>query len=200
MALNNGNGDTSYNNFSEMPDIPYKIIEYLIEHGTEELWKLLKYQSFDALQQEDLAISDKKKMVWDCKDPLEENYNIFLKPLIGNSLDSGKEQCQLRIYRYDTVPINKLNAVLVYEIDIICQEKCANIEKDGIIWERTDAIESKLLNDLNGVDIGGVGFLSFDRNLSRTCKSLMSISNSKSFYGRSLFFAVSFVAPDSGGC
>jgi hypothetical protein len=52
---------------------------------------------------------------------------------------------------------------------------------------------------LNGKEIGGTMPLSFDRTISRTCKSLMNISNSKSFYGRSLFLGQMLVAPDIGG-
>ena len=198
--LNNGNNYTAYNNFSTMATFPYKIVEYLLLNGSEELWKLLKYQTVDALDNADLTIEEKKKMVWDGIDPQEEYYSIFLKPLIGNSLDSGEEQCQLRIYRYDTVPVNKIESVVVYQIDIICQEKCANVYVDDVFCERTDAIESLLLKDLNGANIGGTGELVFDRTLSRTCKSLMSISNSKSFYGRSLYLAQTLIAPDSDGC
>ena len=198
--LNNGNNYTSFNNFISMPTFPYRIVEYLITNGSEELWKLLKYQTVDALDNENLTIEQKKDLVWDCIDPLEEKYNIFLKPLIGNSLDSGEEQCQLRIFRYDTIPIDKLTAVIVYQIDIICQEKCANVYANNTFCERTDVIESLLLNDLNGVNIGGTGELVYDRQLSRTCKSLMNISNSKSFYGRTLYLAQTLVAPDSSGC
>jgi hypothetical protein len=198
--LNNGNSSTAYNNFSVMPTFPYSIIEHLILNGSEELWKLLKYQTIDALDQPNLTAKEKKKLVWDGIDPLEEKYNIFLKPLIGNSLDSGEEQCQIRIYRYDTIPISRLQATVVYEFDIICQEKCANVYYNDAFCERTDLIEALLLKDLNGVDIKGTGDLVFDRNLSRTCKSLMNISNSKSFYGRSLFLAQTIIMPDSDGC
>lgn len=198
--LNNGNSSTAYNNFSIIPTFPYNIIEHLIINGSEELWKLLKYQTIDALEKPNLTAKEKKKLVWDGIDPLEEKYNIFLKPLIGNSLDSGEEQCQLRIYRYDTVPIDRLKAVVVYEFDIICQEKCANVYYDDAFCERTDLIESLLLRDLNGANIKGTGDLVFDRNLSRTCKSLMSISNSKSFYGRSLYLAQTILIPDTDGC
>lgn len=198
--LNNSNTYASYNNFSTLPMLPYSIVEYLILNGSEELWKLLKYQTVNALDNEDLTIEEKKKLIWDGVDPQEENYGIFLKPLIGNSLDSGEEQCQLRIFRYDTTPVNRLQSTVIYQIDIICQEKCANIYYNDYFCERTDVIESLLLKDLNGVNIGGTGELVFDRTLSRTCKSLMNISNSKSFYGRSLFLAQNIIIPDGSGC
>jgi len=199
--LNNNNNYLSYNNFDKVPTFPYQIIHYLIDGGNEDLFKALKYQDTDALSQNNLTSNEKLNLVWNGKDSQEQNYNIFLKPLIPNELDKATSQCQLRIFRYDTTPENRLNAVLIYEIDIITPEKCANLYYNNMLVERTDLIESLILNALNGTDIGGTQFLAFDRELSRSCKSLLNISNSKSFYGRSLFLAQRLISPDSsGGC
>lgn len=178
---------TTVNNFSNVPLFPYKIIEYLIYNGSEDLWKLLKYQSVDALSRPILTPKEKVKLIWNGKDTQEQDYNIFLKPLVINSMDTSLEQCQIRLYRYDTTPENRYRAIIIYELDIITNEKSAIVTYQGLPCERTDLIETELLNSLNDCDIHGMGNLIFDRELSRTCKSLIGISNSKSFYGRSLF-------------
>lgn len=177
----------SINNFSDMPLFPYKIIEHLVYNGSENLWKLIKYQTVDALEQPNLTPKEKVKLIWNGKDTQEQNYNIFLKPLNGNSLDDALSQCRINLYRYDNTPENRYMSIIIYEIDIITNEKSAIVTYKGLPCERTDLIEMELLNTLNDADIKGTGNLIFDRELSRTCKSLMSISNSKSFYGRSLF-------------
>ena len=44
--LANENNYMAFNNFSEMPDLPYKIIEVLLtdtSQDAEDFWKLLKY-------------------------------------------------------------------------------------------------------------------------------------------------------------
>ena len=68
-----------------------------------------------------------------------------------------------------------------------------------MLCERTDLIENLLIDALNGTDIGGTQMMMFDRELSRTCKSLLSINNSKSFYGRSLYIGQQLISPDTGG-
>lgn len=200
--LENNNAITAFNNFDEMPLFPYRIIEHLIKAKGEHaqmFWKLLEYQTIDALDKDDLTIQQKKAMIWDGIDTREENFNIFLKSLLGNSLDSAEQQTRVHIYRYDTTPINRLRATIIYEIDLIAQEKCANVLYNGVLCERLDLIESCLLNLINGAYIGGVGELMFDRTLSRTCKSLIGISNSKSFYGRSLFLGLTLLSADTDG-
>ena len=39
-----------YNDFLSMPYIPYRIIEYLA-YNNENLWKILKYNTYDCLSQ-----------------------------------------------------------------------------------------------------------------------------------------------------
>lgn len=198
--LNNNNNYLSFNNFRVLPLFPYKMVEHLIKNADENFWKLLKYQTTDALEKDDLTIKEKKAMIWDGSKPdKEEDYNIFLQPLIGNSLDSAENQCQLRIFRYDTVPTTAIESEVIYEIDIITQEKSAMVYYEDMLSERTDLIEYYLLDVLNGADISGTGVLVFDRQFSRTCKSLLNISNSKSFYGRSLFLGQRLIDPDNGG-
>jgi hypothetical protein len=199
--LENNNNYMSVNDYSEVPFIPYKIIQWLIVNNSETaemFWKLLKYQTIDALEQPNLTTKEKKNLVWSGQTD-EENYTIFLKPLIGNALDSAEQQMNIRLFRYSTTPIDIFDSTMVYELDIVCHEKVSNVRYNGMLTERTDLIENLLLNLLNGKDIGIGINLQFNRNLSRTCQSLMNISNSKSFYGRSIFIGLEMIAPNVGG-
>jgi hypothetical protein len=57
-----------------------------------------------------------------------------------------------------------------------------------------------LLSVLNGRDIGiGQNYLRYDRELSRTCQSLTNISNSKSFFGKTLVMGLLYECPSVGG-
>lgn len=201
MSTNNQN-NLSYNSFLNIPTIPYNIIAYEMTNGSQDFWKMLKYLTKKPLLESDLTLAQKRSLVWtggsDQDD--EQNYNIFLKPLIGNSLDDAVQQSQIRIFRFDTSPEDQYRSVITYEIDIICHEKCSNVYYSGGIAERTDVIESLLLNDLNGKEIPKVGILKFDRELSRYDKSIMNISNSKSFYGRSLMLSIRNLNVDKDGC
>lgn len=200
--LANENNYMAFNNFSEMPDLPYKIIEVLLtdtSQDAEDFWKLLKYTEVNALKQKNLTLKEKKAMIWQ-GESIEQNFNVFLKPLIGSAMDSAEAQTQLRLYRYNTVPTTQFEAIVCFEADFVTNEKTSLVRRNKILCERTDVMESLFLSVMNGRDIEiGSGVFQFNRELSRSCNSQLNIGNSKSFYGRSLILALQFVGADSGG-
>lgn len=200
--LSNGNSSMAFNDFSEMPYIPYKMLEALLTEESQvaqDFWKLLKYADVDALDKDNLTYDEKVELIWR-GESLEQNYNVFLKPLIGSSLDTAEAQTQLRIFRFTSMPTNQFEAILTIEADFITNEKTALVYQNGMLCERTDLMESMFLNIFNGRDIGvGSGFITFNREFSRSCNSQLNIGNSKSFYGRSLVLAINFVSGESGG-
>jgi hypothetical protein len=200
--LANENNYMAFNNFSEMPDLPYKIIEVLLtdtSQDAEDFWKLLKYTEVNALKQKNLTLKEKKAMIWQ-GESIEQNFNVFLKPLIGSAMDSAEAQTQLRLYRYNTVPTTQFEAIVCFEADFVTNEKTSLVRRNKILCERTDVMESLFLSVMNGRDIEiGSGVFQFNRELSRSCNSQLNIGNSKSFYGRSLVLALQFVGADSGG-
>lgn len=200
--LANGNSSTAFNDYRELPQLPYKIIEVLLTENSESaenFWKLLKYTDVNALDKENLTYEEKISLIWK-GETLEQNYNIFLKPLIGSSLDTAEAQTQLRLFRYTTSPLDQFESIICFESDFITNEKTALVYQNGLLCERTDVMESLYLDIMNGRDIGvGSSYLIFNRELSRSCNSQLNISNSKSFYGRSLVMAVDFINGESGG-
>ncbi len=200
--LSNGNNSVAFNDFSEMPYIPYKILETLLiekSHIAEDFWKLLKYADVDALSKDNLTYEEKVSLIWR-GESIEQNYNVFLKPLVGSSLDTAEAQTQLRIFRFTNMPTNQFEAVITFEADFITNEKTALVYQNGMLCERTDLMESMFLNIMNGRDIGiGSGYINFNREFSRSCNSQLNIGNSKSFYGRSLVMGINFANGESGG-
>lgn len=200
--LANENNYMAFNNFSEMPDLPYKIIEVLLtdtSQDAEDFWKLLKYTEVNALKQKNLTLKEKKAMIWQ-GESIEQNFNVFLKPLIGSAMDSAEAQTQLRLYRYNTIPTTQFEAIVCFEADFVTNEKTSLVRRNKILCERTDVMEALFLSVMNGRDIEiGSGVFQFNREMSRSCNSQLNIGNSKSFYGRSLILALQFVGADSGG-
>lgn len=200
--LANDNNYMAFNNFKEMPQLPYKVVTTLLtdeSKSAEDFWKLLKYVDNDALSKPNLTYEEKMELIWD-GNSLEQNYNVFLKPLIGSSLDNAEAQTQLRVFRFTTMPTSRLEAVMTIEADFITNEKTCLVYQDGILCERTDVMESLFLDVMNGRDVEiGSGVVMFDRELSRSCNSQLNIGNSKSFYGRSLVMALEFISGESGG-
>lgn len=200
--LSNGNSSMAYNDYKEMPQIPYKIIATLLTEtskSAENFWKILKYADVDALEKDNLTYDEKVALIWK-GESVEQNYNVFLKPLVGSSLDDAEAQTQLRIFRYTTMPTNQFEAIICFEVNFITNEKTALVYQDGLICERTDLMESLFLDIMNGRDIEiGSGVVTFNRELSRSCNSQLNIGNSKSFYGRSLIMALYFASGTTGG-
>ena len=200
--LANEDNYMGFNNFSEMPDFPYKIIEVLLtdtSQDAEDFWKLLKYTEVNALKQKNLTLKEKKAMIWQ-GESIEQNFNVFLKPLIGSAMDSAEAQTQLRLYRYNTIPTTQFEAIVCFEADFVTNEKTSLVRRNKILCERTDVMEALFLSVMNGRDIEiGSGVFQFNRELSRSCNSQLNIGNSKSFYGRSLILALQFVGADNGG-
>ena len=208
MFNNNGNSTVAYNNFKYMPQIPYKIIEKLAEDtnsSAENLWKILKYPITDAIKEPNLTFAEKMAILWtpNQTDASQENkFSIFLKPLVPSALNDADEQIQLRIHRIVTKPTNNLEAILVYQFDMITQEFCSMVyDEDDVLVERTDLMECYILDCLNGTDIGiGTGFLSFDnRMISGYVKSELAINNGKSLYGKSLRIPLRYMNIGKGG-
>lgn len=204
--ISNDNSYIAVNDFSLIPFIPYKIVEALLlstSREAENFFKCLKYSESDCLEKSDLTLEEKRKMLWSPNQndwTQEQNFNIFLKPLIGNSLDDSEQQTQMRVYEYNIIPTTNKTAVISYAFDFITEEKTSLIFYEGIIVERTSFMESCILNIFNGRDLSiGINYFQFSRDFNRYSGSTLNISNSKSFYGRTLIMGLLYSDPGSGG-
>lgn len=185
------------NTFNSMPQIPYQILTYLIDNN-ENLFKLLKYNSTDALQKDDLTKKEKIALLY-TEVGKEDDYHIFLKPLIGEEMTDSVTQ--LRLYKARITPTTNLKAVLNYEFDIVVGTKTNLVyDNDGIPCSRLDMIESEIINSLCGTSMFGVGGFQFNRELSNLCVQNTGLSNSKSFFGSSFVLACNWVEVDENGC
>lgn len=185
------------NTFNSMPQIPYQILTYLIDNN-ENLFKLLKYNSTDALQKDDLTKKEKIALLY-TEVGKEDDYHIFLKPLIGEEMTDSVTQ--LRLYKARITPTTNLKAVLNYEFDIVVGTKTNLVYDDnGIPCSRLDMIESEIINSLCGTSMFGVGGFQFNRELSNLCVQNTGLSNSKSFFGSSFVLACNWVEVDENGC
>lgn len=206
MLVNN-NSEYAYNDFTAVPQIPYKIVEALITSTSiyaTNLFKCLKYSESDCLSKPELTLNEKRKLIWSPDQSgwtKEQDFKIFLKPLIGNSLDSAEQQTQIRIYEHDILPQTKFQSILSYSFDLITEEKTSLIyNDDDILVERTSYMQSCILAIMNGRDIAiGQNYFQFSRDFDRYSGSILNISNSKSFYGRTLIMGLLYSNLQKGG-
>ena len=89
-----------YNSYYALPTIPYNILKHLAL-SDEIIWKLLKYNDYDALDKPNLTFSEKMELVW--KSGPQEQYGIFFTNLIEDAI---AEYCQL---------LDKTGGYYVYE-------------------------------------------------------------------------------------
>lgn len=175
-----------FNNYTSLPSVPYTIISYLAQHN-ERIFKVLYYQGSDALEKPDLTLEQKLDMIY-VDEGKEVDKHLFLKPLIGDEMvDSAT---QLRLYKYGISPTDNMTSVIDYRFDIITGSKISLVYDDGIPCSRLDIIETELLNTLNGVDLFGTGKFQFNKDLSHSDKQLLTLSNSKNFFGSLLILSV----------
>lgn len=185
-----------FNNFDSLPSVPYKILSYLAQNN-ERLFKVLYYQDSDALDKPNLTLEQKINMIY-VDQGKEIEKHIFMKPLVSDEMIDSTSQ--LRLYKYHISPIDNMVAVITYRFDIITGSKTSLIYDDGIPMTRLDVIESELLKTLNGIDLFGTGKFQFNKDLSNDDKQILTLSNSKNFFGSILMLSVRWVDVQGDNC
>lgn len=173
---------SNFNQLTRLPFIPYKIMEYLMQdEKANDLWKLLKYNTYDALSHLALTLDEKRAFIWKSPQTKQEEYRVFLTPLVEDSIP--EEITYIKLYRIETDSINHILAKAVYQFEVMFGGKISLVDYQGVPVNRFDLIEYIIISCLNGVEVGGVGVLQFNRQLSTSIYSSFLLSNSKTFCG-----------------
>lgn len=185
-----------YNSMSALPSIPYNILVHLAKNN-EIIWKLLKYNTYDALLQPDLSFSEKMSLIW--RQGAQDNYGIFLTNLIEDAIAESK--CIFKLYNFYNHASALYNSVAVYAFELLYGGKMSLVNYQGMPVSRGDLFINQILLTLNGAEVGGVGKLTFLDDMSRYDFARSIVGNSKTFTGVQLFMSV--MVGDSGevvGC
>ena len=184
-----------YNSMSRLPSIPYNILTYLAQEE-QILWKLLAYNSYDALSQPDLTFSQKMDLVW--KEGPQEPYSVFMTNIIDDAIPEAKTI--MKLYNYYIHAKDLFVAPTVYAFDILYGPKMSLVDYNGVPVSRADLFVNRILTLLNGVYVGGVGKLIFFDDISRYDLGRTVVGNSKTFTGYQIFLSVNVgdVGEDEG--
>lgn len=181
-----------YNSLASLPFVPYNILTYLAKNN-ETIWKMIKYNGYDALSHSDLSFDEKLSYVW--KEGKQEEYSVFFTNLIEDAICESK--CILKIYDYYIHARPSVYvATPVYAFEFLFGGKMSLVEYNGVPCNRGDVFIHEILNTLNGVEIGGIGKLVLSDDLSRYSATRAVIGNSKTFTGTVLYMAT--LMGDSG--
>ena len=183
------------NKFLSLPYIPFKIIMALLEN--DNFCKLIYYNTVDALERPNLTTEQKRDLIWDGQDNMDD-YHIFMTNVQPN--EETINRTILKIYRYNSDPIDRVHAVVSYAFDVLYGSKMPLVRCNGITCNRGDVIEMEIMKTLNGEDVAGVGFLQYDDDLTALCRSQVGIGNNYTFTGLSIIMATQVMDIEDGGC
>lgn len=177
-----------FNQLTPMPFIPYKIISHLAKDvKAEGLWKLLKYNTEDALSKPNLTLAEKMALL--CRNNADQNkYSVFLTRLIEN--EQIEERTILKIYKIATIAEDRYISTCAYAFDVLTGAKSSIVDYDGIPCSRLDVMEQILVKSLNGIGVNGVGQFVCDRDLHRACGAAYGIGNNTNYEGVQVVMAV----------
>lgn len=149
-------------------------------------WKLLAYKDYKALSHDSLTFQQKMKMVW--AQGKQEAYSVFLTNLIEDAISESKQI--VKIYQYYIHASELYYGTVVYAFDSLYGGQMSLVEYNGVPVNRGDLFIHCILSLLNGVEVGGVGKLTFLDDMSRYSMARAVIGNSKTFTGVQLFMCV----------
>lgn len=172
-----------YNSLGALPCIPYTIMKYLALND-EMIWKLLKYNSTNALSMPNLTFSEKMALIW-TGDAKQEHYSVFFTNLVEDAITQSKTIMKLYKFYIDTESVYLSN--VVYQIDILFGGNMSMVNYEGIPVPRDDLMIHCLLKVLNGAYVGGIGMLQLNTQMSRYSSAKTTIGNDKTFTGTSLY-------------
>ncbi len=176
-----------FNSMSALPYIPYNILTYLAtQESAENLWKMLKYNSYDALSKPNLTFDEKLALIW--RFGPQEDYGVFFTNLVEDAIPTSKSI--LKLYDYYIHASEIQYGTVVYAFDFLFGGQMSLVDYNGVPVSRADLFINTILSTLNGAYVGGVGTLTFHDDLSRYNLAKSVIGNSKTFTGVCLYMSV----------
>ena len=120
-----------FNRFQNLDGLEAKMVSHLVKSQTkfaDIIWKLLKYNSLDALSQPTVSEAERWEMVcYDNGDPVSKR--VFFSPFVD---DAWQVQCSsLYIYVENVLPIDHLRSTVGITIETVTHSKISAINGDG---------------------------------------------------------------------
>ena len=170
--------ESSYNQYDGLQNFTLLIIQHLMLNN-EDIWKLLKYDTQDALERPNLTREEKAKLIYPGASGGDmDDYRVFRTPYLDDL--TTNQQAQLRVYLESITPDTRLYGTVDVNIEVICHVKMIELND---YQNRAESIVWQVIKTLNGADVGGIGKLFFDRSGSFYDLIKMNRYNNRNFYG-----------------
>lgn len=155
----------SYNKYTLLPNVPYNITTYLMNND-EFIWKLLKYDTNDAWNKENLTKAEKGALIYKgIGAPVNSGFRVFFDAGMDGAWDIITTI--LRISPVVVIPKNYITGTQSIRFEVYTH---SNINMLSNYNPRNLSIIQKLIEVLNGADIEGIGRLFFDYRASSYCR------------------------------
>lgn len=166
-----------YNQLDNIDKMVYKIIEVLMLEN-ENLWKLLKYNTPDALSpsKPNLTIAEKRAMIYAGQED-SSKFNVFTDSYFDDAVTDVISQ--IRIFPDYITPKNHIQSIVDIGFQVVVHNKLGVLEDNT---NRKLLIFKEIVKTLNGAQIGGISSLRFDKKISANCKAVR-VDFSKFFSG-----------------
>ena len=171
-----------YNSYSGIEMMPYKIITYLVENN-QDVFKLLKYNTSDALSKDDLTCEEKAALIYNGQAD-STLYNIFTQPITDDAF--VEMIAQFRVFPVFIDPVDHIKGIVTFAFEILSHNKINTLDNYStrILWMLQSTIQT-----LNGKNIDGLGDFFFNRNASSRDFAKLDLYNTKNYFGYTLYMS-----------
>lgn len=180
--------ERQYNQHTAIRYMSENIIYYLIDNN-EIIWKLLKYDSNDALFKDDLTKKEKIDLIYKGSDVKIDGYKVFRQPFIDDA--ELTDTSMIRIFVSNILPNNKVVSDVGITMECLVHSKNIMIKSDleDITYEnRLELLLQQTIECLNGAEIKGLGRLFFDMDGSYLTKAIIGVYNNRNYHGFKILF------------
>jgi hypothetical protein len=173
-------GEDAYNKFRQFSKLSYNCVKYMMDNN-ELIWKLLKHTTPDAWSKPDLTQVEKGALIYAGQKDTSE-FNVFMDVKQPDVLT--KEVAMVRICPYGAIGMNRTLGYIEVSMEVYAHYKINHLTN---YQTRVDTITEELLALFNGVDIGGLGLLSFDKMADQSSRAIST--GQIPFGGKQIFFS-----------
>lgn len=157
MAVTTQNiGLSAYNDFGQFSKLSYTCIKTLMNQN-ELVWKLLMYTDPDAWDKPNLTHTQKASLVYAGQQDTAE-FRVFMDGKQPDVLVT--ESTLLRIMPHYAIGMNRTVGYIEVSMEVFSHYKINHLSN---YTTRIDVITEELLGLFNGIDVGGIGLMSFDK-------------------------------------
>ena len=174
----------AYNLFEGYDEIPYQIINHLMDNN-ETIWKLLQYETPDAYLKGDLQKEDKARLIYAGQEDSSQ-YKVYMD--VGQPDAFTKEVSMLRIANWNVAPKNRTVGIATVSFQIYCHYKVNHLSN---YRTRNDMLVQQVIQTMNGVLLNaGLGRFYFDGKRELTDR--MILTGQIPYSGKQVFMSMNY--------